>query len=203
MSLLGHRKLHTAWLLIDCIFPVVTKEDDPVIFAGSVRDNLDPFSNHTDIELWSALEQVQLKDVVNNFPEKLEFQITESGNNLSIGQRQLICLARAIIKHNRILIIYEATANVDHKTDNLIQETIRDKFRDCTVLTIAHRLNTIMDADRIMVLDAGSIVEFDEPYELLKRPKSALSLMVTQTGKETSLQLQRMAKTAHESRSNS
>ncbi|CAB3981721.1 multidrug resistance-associated 4-like isoform X1, partial [Paramuricea clavata] len=144
---------------------------DPVIFAGSVRDNLDPFSNHTDTEIWSALEQVQLKDVVNNFPEKLEFQITESGNNLSVGQRQLICLARAIIKHNRILIIDEATANVDHKTDNLIQETIRDKFRDCTVLTIAHRLNTIMDADRIMVLDAGSIVEFDEPYELLKRPK--------------------------------
>ncbi|XP_028401691.1 multidrug resistance-associated protein 4-like [Dendronephthya gigantea] len=175
---------------------------DPVIFTGSVRDNLDPFSNHKDVEIWNALEQVQLKEVVNNYSAKLNFQITESGNNLSVGQRQLICLARAILKHNRILIIDEATANVDHKTDELIQETIRDKFRDCTVLTIAHRLNTIMDADRIMVLDAGRIVEFDEPYELLKRPDSAFSLMVTQTGKDSSLQLQRMAKNAHDNRAN-
>ncbi|XP_028401677.1 multidrug resistance-associated protein 4-like isoform X2 [Dendronephthya gigantea] len=153
-------------------------------------------------EKLSIIPQVQLKEFVDKYPEKLEFQITEAGNNLSVGQRQLVCLARAILKHNRILIIDEATANVDDKTDKLIQETIRDKFKDCTVLTIAHRLNTIMDADRIMVLDAGRIVEFDEPYELLKRPDSAFSLMVTQTGKDSSLQLQRMAKNAQDSRTN-
>uniref|UniRef100_A0A7N8XKF2 ATP-binding cassette, sub-family C (CFTR/MRP), member 4 n=1 Tax=Mastacembelus armatus TaxID=205130 RepID=A0A7N8XKF2_9TELE len=157
---------------------------DPVLFTGSMRKNLDPFNQHTDEELWNSLQEVQLKSVVEELPAKLETVLAESGSNFSVGQRQLVCLARAILRKNRILIIDEATANVDPRTDELIQKTIRDKFRECTVLTIAHRLNTIIDSDRILVLDAGTTSAYDEPYTLLQDPDGIFSKMVQQTGKQ-------------------
>uniref|UniRef100_A0A3Q3LYS7 Multidrug resistance-associated protein 4-like n=1 Tax=Labrus bergylta TaxID=56723 RepID=A0A3Q3LYS7_9LABR len=167
---------------------------DPVLFTGSMRKNLDPFNYHSDEELWNALKEVQLKSVVEELPGKLETVLAESGSNFSVGQRQLVCLARAVLRKNRILIIDEATANVDPRTDELIQKTIRDKFRECTVLTIAHRLNTIIDSDRILVLDAGRIHAYDEPYTLLQEPEGIFYKMVQQTGKQEAAALLELAK---------
>ncbi|XP_072240755.1 ATP-binding cassette sub-family C member 4-like [Leuresthes tenuis] len=172
---------------------------DPVLFTGTMRKNMDPFNQHTDEELWNALQEVQLKSVVEELPGKLETVLAESGSNFSVGQRQLVCLARAILRKNRILIIDEATANVDPRTDELIQKTIRDKFRDCTVLTIAHRLNTIIDSDRILVLDAGRVQAYDEPYTLLQEPGGIFYKMVQQTGKQEAAALLEAAKQAYNS----
>uniref|UniRef100_A0A3P9DI95 Multidrug resistance-associated protein 4 n=1 Tax=Maylandia zebra TaxID=106582 RepID=A0A3P9DI95_9CICH len=162
---------------------------DPVLFTDSVRKNLDPFNQHTDEDLWKALEEVQMKSVVEELPGKLETVLAESGSNFSMGQRQLLCLARAVLRKNRILIIDEATANVDPRTDELIQKTIRDKFKECTVITIAHRLNTIIDSDRILVLESGTIQEFDHPFTLLQNKEGALYRMVQQMGQAESASL--------------
>ncbi|XP_029925836.1 multidrug resistance-associated protein 4-like isoform X2 [Myripristis murdjan] len=170
---------------------------DPVLFTGTVRKNLDPFNQHTDEDLWNALQEVQLKAAVEELPGKMETVLAESGSNFSAGQRQLVCLARAILRKNRILIIDEATANVDPRTDELIQRTIREKFRDCTVLTIAHRLNTIIDSDRILALDSGTIQEFDHPYILLQNKESALFKLVQQTGQVEAAALLQSARQAY------
>uniref|UniRef100_A0A8B9R7K2 Cystic fibrosis transmembrane conductance regulator n=1 Tax=Astyanax mexicanus TaxID=7994 RepID=A0A8B9R7K2_ASTMX len=167
---------------------------DPVLFTGTMRKNLDPFNQHSDEALWNALEEVQLKFVVEELPSKLETVLAESGSNFSVGQRQLVCLARAVLRKNHILIIDEATANVDPRTDELIQKTIREKFQECTVLTIAHRLNTIIDSDRILVLDAGQIHEYDEPHVLLQNPEGIFYKMVQQTGKAEAASLKQLAK---------
>ena len=141
---------------------------DPVLFGGSLKKNMDPFSQYTDQQLWTALEEVQLKTVVQDLPGQLNFRLRESGTNLSVGERQLVCLARALVQRSKIIIMDEATANVDFKTDRLIQEVIRHKFKDSTVLTIAHRLNTIMDYDKVLVLNGGRVVEFDNPDVLIR-----------------------------------
>ncbi|NWQ79416.1 MRP4 protein, partial [Columbina picui] len=167
---------------------------EPVLFTGTMRKNLDPFNEYTDEELWNALEEVQLKEVVEDLPNKMETQLAESGSNFSVGQRQLVCLARAVLKKNRILIIDEATANVDPRTDEFIQKTIREKFAHCTVLTIAHRLNTIIDSDRIMVLDAGRLKEYGEPYILLQEQDGLFYKMVQQVGKTEAASLIETAK---------
>uniref|UniRef100_A0A8B9TSD4 Multidrug resistance-associated protein 1 n=1 Tax=Anas platyrhynchos TaxID=8839 RepID=A0A8B9TSD4_ANAPL len=142
---------------------------DPVLFTGTLRMNLDPFDQYTDEEVWKALELAHLKTYVQELPERLQHLVSEGGENLSVGQRQLVCLARALLRKAKILILDEATAAVDLETDHLIQTTIRSAFADCTVLTIAHRLHTIMDSNRVMVMNAGKIVEYDSPEELLQK----------------------------------
>ncbi|XP_061394494.1 multidrug resistance-associated protein 1 isoform X17 [Musca vetustissima] len=150
---------------------------DPVLFSGSLRINLDPFEVKSDEEIWKALELSHLKAFVKSLPSGLNHEITEGGENLSVGQRQLVCLARALLRKTKVLILDEATAAVDLETDDLIQKTIRSEFADCTILTIAHRLNTIMDSDKVIVLDKGEIAEFDSPANLLNNPQSAFYSM--------------------------
>uniref|UniRef100_A0A8C9ZNG8 Multidrug resistance-associated protein 1 n=1 Tax=Sander lucioperca TaxID=283035 RepID=A0A8C9ZNG8_SANLU len=140
---------------------------DPVLFSGSLRMNLDPFDSYSDEAVWRALEYSHLKSFVSGLPNKLNHECSEGGENLSVGQRQLLCLARALLRKTKILVLDEATAAVDMETDNLIQSTIRSQFEDCTVLTIAHRLNTIMDYTRVLVLDKGEMAEFDSPSNLI------------------------------------
>ncbi|XP_017097852.2 probable multidrug resistance-associated protein lethal(2)03659 [Drosophila bipectinata] len=159
---------------------------EPVLFSGSIRYNLDPFEEYSDEKLWRSLEEVKLKEVVADLPCGLQSKIADGGTNFSVGQRQLVCLARAILRENRILVMDEATSNVDPQTDGLIQATIRNKFKKCTVLTIAHRLHTIMDSDKVLVMDAGRVLEFGTPYELLTEADSKVFHgMVKQTGQVT------------------
>lgn len=156
---------------------------DPVLFAGTMRSNLDPFGNKSDDILWQALKSVQLKEMINKLlVAGLESKISDGGANFSMGQRQLICLARALLCENRILVLDEATANVDPETDQLIQSTIRTRFANCTVLTIAHRLNTVMDCDRILVMDASQCVKFGSPEELLAKEGGIFKSLVEQAG---------------------
>ncbi|KAI4466022.1 atp-binding cassette sub-family c [Holotrichia oblita] len=172
---------------------------DPVLFSGTLRYNLDPFDEYTDAQLYRALDEVELKDPANII-NKLENRVMDRGKNYSVGQRQLICLARAIIRNNKVLMLDEATANVDPQTDALIQKTIRQKFADCTVLTVAHRLNTIMDSDKVLVMDAGTMVEFDHPHTLLQDPNSRFFHMIAETGKNEKHQLENIARHSFELR---
>jgi ABC-type multidrug transport system fused ATPase/permease subunit len=145
---------------------------DPILFADTLRTNLDPFGTHSDNQLWTALENSQLNDFVKALPERLDFKLSEGGNNLSAGQKQLVCLARALLKNSKVLVLDEATSACDLETDRIIQNTIKEKFSECTLLTIAHRLNTVIDYDRILVLDFGKIVENDSPQNLLSNKNS-------------------------------
>ncbi|XP_042233575.1 multidrug resistance-associated protein 1-like isoform X2 [Homarus americanus] len=145
---------------------------DPVLFSGTLRMNLDPFDVHEDMDIWHALELAHLSQYIRSQPQGLEHMVDEDGSNFSVGQRQLVCLARALLRNSQVLVLDEATAAVDLETDKLLQTTIRKHFNDCTVLTIAHRLNTIIDYDRVMVLKEGKIVEFDSPSALLSCPDS-------------------------------
>jgi ABC-type multidrug transport system fused ATPase/permease subunit len=138
----------------------------PILFSGTLRYNIDPFEQFSDEECLRALEAVQLKQLVCNHPDGLSLMVAESGTNLSAGERQLICVARAILKKSHILLIDEATANVDYATDRMIQEVIADKFRDRTILTIAHRLNTVANSDRILLLQQGEVTYFDVPTNI-------------------------------------
>uniref|UniRef100_A0A8C4V7Z7 Multidrug resistance-associated protein 1 n=1 Tax=Falco tinnunculus TaxID=100819 RepID=A0A8C4V7Z7_FALTI len=154
--------------LHDLRFKITIIPQDPILFSGSLRMNLDPFDQHSDEDVWRSLELAHLKTFVSSLPDKLNHECAEGGENLSVGQRQLVCLARALLRKSKILVLDEATAAVDLETDKLIQSTIKSQFEECTVLTIAHRLNTIMDYTRVLVLDRGEVVECGSPDHLLQ-----------------------------------
>ncbi|XP_038654866.1 multidrug resistance-associated protein 7 [Scyliorhinus canicula] len=157
--------------LLDLRSKLAIIPQDPFLFSGTVRENLDPLGHHTELELKAVLEECHLLEVTERMGG-LDAELGDRGRNLSIGQRQLICLARALLTRAKILCIDEATASIDRKTDQLLQETIRQQFADKTVLTIAHRLNTIMDSNRVLVLDAGRVKEFDSPTVLSRNEDS-------------------------------
>jgi len=163
---------------------------DPVLFTGTVRMNLDPLSIYSDEMIQQALSQAHLGVLINSFEDGINHQVAEDGGNFSVGQRQLLCLARALLRKTKILLLDEATSAVDMQTDTLVQKTIRDSFQDRTILTIAHRIDTIMDYNRILVLDNGKVAEFDTPDELLKRDSIFRGLVRSakqQTGKDKDL----------------
>ncbi|CAG9825248.1 unnamed protein product [Phaedon cochleariae] len=151
---------------------------DPVLFSGSLRANLDPFREYEDEELWSVLEKVHIRDTVSD----LNQEITSNCTALSLGQKQLICLARAILRKSKIVILDEASANMDQDTDGLLQETIRLNFKDCTVFNIAHRLQSVLGCDKVMVLERGEIEEYDTPESLLRNRHGRFYKMVKQAG---------------------
>lgn len=157
---------------------------DPVLFGKtSLRDNLDPLGEHTDAEVESALNLVRMNNK-ELLPEGLRTEVEEGGAPFSVGQRQLLCLARAALRRSRVLLLDEATASVDGDTDAFIQQTIRETFRDSTVLCIAHRLNTILDSDKVMVMGAGACKELGPPSQLLASPNSELRALAIQSGIE-------------------
>ncbi|CAK8990779.1 Multidrug resistance-associated protein 5 (ATP-binding cassette sub-family C member 5) (Multi-specific organic anion transporter C) (MOAT-C) (SMRP) (pABC11) [Durusdinium trenchii] len=159
-------------LAITCI------PQDPVLFTSTLRKNLDPFDAYTDDEIWAAIDQAHLRKTVDDLPDGLASQISEGGENLSLGQRQLCCIARAVLRKSKLVMLDEATASIDSETDVLIQQSIRTCFPDCTLLVIAHRLDTILDLDMALVMDRGRIAEFDEIPTLLADPRSHLSGLV-------------------------
>ncbi|XP_059049024.1 ATP-binding cassette subfamily C member 4-like [Achroia grisella] len=166
---------------------------EPVLFSASLRYNMDPFDKYSDSDIWNALEQVELKSSINS----LSANVASGGNNFSAGQRQLLCLARAALAHNKLLVLDEATANVDPNTDALIQKSIRKHFSECTVVTVAHRLHTIADSDRVIVMEAGQIVECGHPHELLQNSKGHFYSMVSQLGPASEQKLCELARNAY------
>ncbi|KAL1434835.1 hypothetical protein MTO96_001724 [Rhipicephalus appendiculatus] len=155
---------------------------DPVLFAGTLRWNLDPCEEYTDDALWKALEQAHLKDFVATQDAGLDYEVLEGGENLSAGQRQLVCLTRALLRKSKVLVLDEATSSVDLATDHLIKDTIHREFRSTTMITIAHRLHTIMDCDRIVVLSGGEIVEQGSPAELIQKEDGLFLSMAKDAG---------------------
>ncbi|CAN4093072.1 unnamed protein product [Withania somnifera] len=149
-------------------FGIIPQE--PVLFEGTVRSNIDPIGQYSDDEIWQSLERCQLKDVVSSKPQELDSTVVDNGDNWSVRQRQLLCLGRVMLKRSRLLFMDEATASVDSQIDAVIQKIIREDFTACTIISIAHRIPTVMDCDRVLVVDAGITKEFDKPSHLLERP---------------------------------
>lgn len=142
---------------------------ESILFSGTVRDNMDPLREYSDADVWHALEEVDLKHVISRNKDGLAANITNGGANFSLGQRQLICLARAVLRQNQIVILDEATASIDGETDKIVQRMISEKFANSTVLTITHRIHSVMNYDKILVMDAGRAVEYDSPNRLMQQ----------------------------------
>ncbi|WJX71016.1 Multidrug resistance-associated protein 7, variant 2 [Trifolium repens] len=151
---------------------------DPTLFNGTVKYNLDPLSQHTDQEIWEVLAKCQLREVVQGKEDGLNSSVCEDGSNWSMGQRQLFCLARALLRRSRILVLDEATASIDNSTDLIMQKTIRAEFADCTVITVAHRIPTVMDCSMVLAISDGKLAEYDEPMNLMKREESLFGKLV-------------------------
>lgn len=166
-------------------FGIIPQE--PVLFDGTVRSNVDPIGQYTDDEIWKSLERCQLKQAVAAKPEKLDSLVVDNGENWSVGQRQLFCLGRVLLKKSRILFMDEATASVDSQTDGLIQKIIREDFSNCTIISIAHRIPTVMDCDRVLVVDAGLAKEFDSPANLINHPSLFGALVQEYANRSTGL----------------
>ncbi|XP_043701211.1 ABC transporter C family member 3-like isoform X2 [Telopea speciosissima] len=153
---------------------------DPIMFEGTLRSNLDPFKEYMDEQIWKALDRCQLGDEVRKKEEKLDSIVTENGENWSMGQRQLICLARILLKRSKVLVLDEATASVDTATDYLIQQTLRQYFSRSTVITIAHRLTSVLDMDKVLLLDNGLVLEYDSPAKLLDIKSSSFAKLINE-----------------------
>lgn len=153
---------------------------DPTLFQGTMRTNLDTLQEHSDQDIWEVLNKCRLADIVRQDQRLLEAPVAEDGENWSVGQRQLVCLARVLLKRRRILVLDEATASIDTATDNVIQETIREETNGCTVITVAHRIPTVIDNDLVLVLDDGKVIEYDSPTRLLEDSSSSFSKLVAE-----------------------
>ena len=153
---------------------------DPFLFSGTIRENLDPYATHSDEEIYAVLEKCDLRSLVDGLGHGLDSVIVERGRNFSVGQKQLFCLARALLRQAKVLCLDEATANIDLETDRRIQQSIRSACKDVTVITIAHRVQTILDSDRVMVMDNGRIIEFDSPARLIEDSQSTFARLVRQ-----------------------
>nr|KYP49508.1 ABC transporter C family member 10 [Cajanus cajan] len=153
---------------------------DPTLFNGTVRYNLDPLSQHTDQEIWEVLGKCQLREVVKEKGDCLNSLVVEDGSNWSMGQRQLFCLGRALLRRSRILVLDEATASIDNATDLILQKTIRTEFADCTVITVAHRIPTVMDCTMVLSISDGKLMEYDEPMNLMKKEGSLFLQLVNE-----------------------
>ncbi|KAK2353044.1 ABC transporter C family member [Trifolium repens] len=150
---------------------------EPTLFKGSIRTNLDPLGLYSDDEIWKAIEKCQLKETIIKLPSLLDSSVSDEGGNWSLGQRQLFCLGRVLLKRNRILVLDEATASIDSATDAILQSVIRQEFAECTVITVAHRVPTVIDSDMVMVLSYGKLVEYDEPSKLMHTNSSFSKLV--------------------------
>uniref|UniRef100_A0A0D9W8R5 ABC transporter domain-containing protein n=1 Tax=Leersia perrieri TaxID=77586 RepID=A0A0D9W8R5_9ORYZ len=162
-----------------------TLVQDPVMFDGTIRGNLDPMNEYPDSRIWEVVDKCQLGNVVRSTEKKLDEIVIENGDNWSMGQRQLFCLGRILLRKSKILVLDEATASVDSATDRIIQEIIRQEFKGCTVLAIAHRMNTVIDSDFILVLGEGRIVEYDTPAKLLQREDSTFSKLTKEYSQQS------------------
>lgn len=172
----------------------------PTLFSGcSVRENLDIFGLHSEENLNKALVSARMSEAIKDLPKGLDSRVSEDGTNFSVGQRQLLCLARAILNHNKILVLDEATANIDRRTDELLHEALKESFHDATIIAVAHRLDTVIESDFILVLGHAKVLEFASPAELI-RSNGAFAQMVNDTGETMSRKLHQLAFQAEENR---